>query len=96
MINVVIFSKDRPAQLELLLRSMKRFFVEWNKVHTSILYRHTTEDYRVGYEKTKRLHPEFNYVVELPGKFKEQTVSLVNPDNQATMFLVDDILFYRP
>jgi hypothetical protein len=93
MINVVIFSKDRPAQLELLLRSMKRFFVEWNKVHTSILYRHTTEDYRVGYEKTKRHHPEFSYVLEQPGKFKEQTVSLVNPDNQATMFFVDDMVF---
>ena len=93
MINVVIFSKDRPAQLELLLRSMKRFFVEWNKVHTSILYRHTTEDYRVGHEKTKRHHPEFSYVLEQPGKFKEQTVSLIKEENQATMFFVDDMVF---
>jgi len=93
MINVVIFSKDRPAQLELLLRSMKRFFVEWNMVHTHILYKYTNDDYRIGYEKIKLYHPEFDYVLEQPGKFKEQTVSLIRAENQATMFMVDDMVF---
>ena len=89
----MIFSKDRPAQLELLLRSMKKYFVEWNKVKTSILYKYSNEDYCRGYEKTKLYHHEFLYVLEEHGKFKEQTISLINPDNQATMFMVDDLVF---
>jgi len=93
MINVVIFSKDRPAQLELLLRSMKRFFVELSMVQTHILYKYTNDEYRRGYEKTKLYHSEFDYVLEQPGKFREQTINLVNPINQATMFMVDDMVF---
>jgi hypothetical protein len=93
MINVVVFSKDRPAQLELFLRSMKRFFVEWNMVSTSILYRYSSEEYHRGYDKTMKYHPEFLYVLEEPGKFKEQVLKMINPAHNATMFFVDDIVF---
>ena len=95
MINVVIFSKDRPAQLELLLRSMKKYFVEWKLVNISILFKYTSENFRKGYEKTKIYHSEFNYVVEEPDKFKSQVVNLIKPNHQATMFFADDMVFKK-
>jgi hypothetical protein len=72
---------------------MKRFFIEWTMVQTHILYKYTNEEYRKGYEKTKLYHSEFDYVLEQPGKFRDQTISLVSPNNQATMFMVDDMVF---
>jgi len=93
MINFIVFSKDRACQLELLLRSMKKHFTEWPMVKTSILYTYSTDDFRLGYEKTKQYHPEFSYVQEQPGRFKDQVIELIKPENQATMFFVDDQVF---
>ena len=59
--NIVIFSKDRPAQLDLFLRSMKQFFPDWHKsrdIH--ILYTYSDEAYGAGYVKTITLHPEMH------------------------------------
>jgi len=93
MINFIVFSKDRACQLELLLRSMKKHFTEWSMIKTSILYTYSTDDFRLGYEKTKQYHPEFSYVQEQPGRFKDQVIELIKPENQATMFFVDDQVF---
>jgi len=93
MVNFIIFSKDRACQLELLLRSMKIFFPEWPLVKTSILYTYSSEKFKKGYERTKQIHPEFSYVLEQPGDFKNHVISLINPTNQGTMFFVDDLVF---
>lgn len=92
MINIIIFSKDRACQLDLLLNSMKRFFREWREQHVSVLYACSGEGYRSGYEKVMRLHPEFHYARETA--FKEDVVRLFQDFRRPfTSFLVDDDMF---
>ncbi len=93
MINIIIFSKDRACQLELLLRSMKTFFFESSICNVSILYRYSNDLFKKGYDRTILLHPEYNYVLEENGGFKRQLISLIKTELKGTMFLVDDIIF---
>lgn len=51
--KVLIPSKDRTAQLDLLLYTIDRFAPQLEPV---VLYKVSSEDYRAGYEKVKRLH----------------------------------------
>jgi len=89
--NIIIFSKDRGCQLELLLRSMKIHFKEWDKQKISILYTYSNVPFKNGYEITKKLHPEFNYVLEKD--FKKDLLSLMDKTIELSTFLVDDIIF---
>lgn len=93
MINIIIFSKDRACQLELLLRSMKIFFFEHKICKVSILYKYSDERFKAGYNSVKYLHPEYYYVQEIGGGFKAQVGSLMDEQYPLTMFLVDDIVF---
>jgi hypothetical protein len=91
MINLIIFSKDRACQLDLLLRSIKVFFKGWDKLTFNIIYKYSSEDYRKGYEKVKSIHKEFNYVLETD--FKRDTLRYLSTNNPLTMFGVDDDVF---
>jgi hypothetical protein len=92
--NIVIFSKDRPAQLDLFLRSMKKFFPEWHKFNdVHILYTYSNEAYGAGYVRTITVHPEFHYAFENKGNFKMDTLNLIKKDRNFTMFFVDDNVF---
>jgi hypothetical protein len=96
MINVVIFSKDRAAQLELLLRSFKQFFREWSSLNVSVVYKASTFDFEKGYDLCINNHPEFTYVNEDLQSFKDATLASVKHENPFTFFLVDDIVFKEP
>lgn len=93
MINVVIFSKDRAAQLDLLLRSFKRFFNEWELCNTTIILNASNEQFKKGYELCKQLHPEFMFVDDQEVQFKRAVVLSVDDNNPITFFLVDDNLY---
>ncbi len=97
MLDVVIFSKDRACQLELLLRSIKRFFAEWQESNIQVLYTHSTPEFGRAYEGVRAQHPEFRYVCELdsPLGFRELTLGLVGGGTYLT-FLVDDDVFKAP
>jgi len=92
-INVVIFSKDRACQLELLLRSFKKCFSEWDQAEITVVYKTDNHAFAQGYQLCQKLHPEFNYVSESSTSFKQATLNAINEDNSLTMFLVDDIVF---
>lgn len=94
MVNIVIFSKNRACQLELLLRSIKEKFVKWNESKISILYKATTEEYESGYQLVIKLHPEFKFVKE--SNFKDDLIRLTDTFSKFTMFFVDDNVFIRP
>ena len=64
MLRVIIPSKDRPAQLDLLLRSIKRFSLDWSDNSIFILYRTTTDEFAAGYKKLMEEHPQFVYCEE--------------------------------
>ena len=89
--NIVIFSKDRGCQLELFLRSMKTHFKEWENQNINILYTYTNNKFAMGYDITKKLHPEFNYKLEK--NFKSDLLTLINKNEKLSTFFVDDIIF---
>jgi len=94
MVNILIFSKNRAAQLELLLRSIKEFFTDWLDFKFNILYTYGTNEYERSYEILKKIHPEFNYILETD--FKAQIVSIIDPEMPYTLFFVDDNVFKEP
>jgi len=89
--NFIIFSKDRGCQLELLLRSIKKYFKEWKEYSINVLYTYSNDDFGKGYDITKKLHPEFNYKFE--ENFKIDLLSLIDENKKYTIFFVDDIVF---
>jgi len=97
MLNIIIFSKDRPAQLELLLRSMKFYFKEFYEYKINILYTYSSDFFKEGYEKLFKIHNDnnINYIKETL-KFKEHVLLLLNQDNPYSVFFVDDIIFKSP
>lgn len=90
---VVVFSKDRACQLDLLLRSLKEYCREWRDFSVAVLFTASNEQFEKGYEIVRRDHPEFSYVRE--NDFKEDLMTIVNdrPSNNYVMFLVDDMVF---
>jgi len=91
MINLIIFSKDRASQLELLIKSIKEYFVCWDKYRWNVLYKASTPKFQEGYKIVHSKHPEFNYICE--SDFKKDFISLMDIKNQYTMFAVDDNVF---
>lgn len=81
MIRFIIFSKDRPAQLDRLLRSIKEFYPE---CLYSVIYKASTPDYEYGY-----------YSISEPAireeDFKQDVINFMDKD--CTAFLVDDMQF---
>ena len=91
LLNVIIFSKDRAMQLDLLLQSiLLNFNVEDYKLN--ILYKASNDEYNRGYNIIRDLYPQFNYKKE--ENFKEDLVSLFN-DSEYTTFLTDDDIIYQ-
>ncbi len=91
MIQIIIFSKDRALQLELLLRSMKEYFLGLENYRVNVLYTYSNENYRLGYEKLKKIHNDIFYKKEK--SFKTDLIEMVDQNKKYLMFLVDDIIF---
>jgi hypothetical protein len=92
MINIIIFSKDRACQLDLLLSSMKRYFEQWREQSISVLYTTSTEEFDTGYRRVIELHPEVEHVRE--ADFKTDLVRIFRDRSRDyTSFLVDDDMF---
>jgi hypothetical protein len=97
MLNIIIFSKDRACQLELLLRSMKIYFKEFNDYKINVLYTYSKDKFKEGYDKLFKIHNDknINYIRETES-FKNHVLLLLNQDNPYTVFFVDDIIFKNP
>jgi hypothetical protein len=99
---VLIFSKDRAAQLDLLLRSMTKHDNGgiWN--HIMVLYKSSNDEFERGYKKiyhninTGGIYPttmcwDENDPDALP--FKEELLCIINTtEPKYIMFLVDDMI----
>jgi hypothetical protein len=94
-LNVIIFSRDRACQLDLLLRSILEFVEGREQIRFSILYKASSSDYELGYEMLKDMFPMFHFVDEQDSflDFKIQTMVLIDRSIPLLMFLVDDDLF---
>lgn len=92
MINVILWSKDRAAQLDLTLQTYKKHFKEWESQSLNIIYKVSNDQYNDGYNMVKLLHPEFNFVKET--NFRTNTLDMIfSSKKEYTAFLVDDDVF---
>jgi hypothetical protein len=80
-ITIIVFSKNRACQLELLLRSLQQF--QYNSP-VSVLYT-CNPGFEAGYKKLIEMYPEITFIREV--NFKQQLVCLIG---EYTMFMVDD------
>lgn len=89
--NIIIFSKNRPAQLDLLLRSMCEFFPR--DTAPVIIYAHDPQ-YADGYRQVINASQCLWHYQD--GPLKEKVLEAIKPNHPHTMFLVDDDVFVRP
>ena len=83
-IKTIIFSKNRPCQLELLLRSLN--------IPATILFTYDPE-FEEGYNKLIKMYPNFDFVKETD--FKRQIIVL-SKSKKYVMFLCDDDIMINP
>lgn len=89
--NIIIFSKDRSCQLDLFLRSMKFYFDEWYNHKINIIYTYSNKEYSKGYDIIQKEHYDINFIKEK--NFKKDLLTLINKDEEHTVFFVDDNIF---
>ena len=89
--NVCIFSRNRPLQLQALLRSVKNFVHPCG--HVTVLYRYD-EKYLAALDEVKEAHADCDFKED--DNFKQQVVSFLESSSGHCFFLVDDIVFRRP
>ena len=89
MLDLLIFSKDRPAQLDLLLRSLMRFILPDRRVRARVIWKSSDHDFRDGYAKITQKHGGRCEFVE-ERDFRSDVVCFVTESTSAIMFMVDD------
>jgi hypothetical protein len=98
--NVIIFSKDRAAQLDLLLRSIEKNFAKPYYQNVTVIFRASNQSFVDGYKKLikkwgrkDKATGYVSWINEEQTSFKEATISAIQSTREFTMFLVDDIVF---
>lgn len=91
-VDVLIFSKDRPAQLELLLRSIDTFAAG---IYSSVcvLWTCSSRVFEPGYRLLAEEHPAVRFGAERD--FHIDTREWLHQAGEIVSFLVDDDVFYR-
>jgi hypothetical protein len=92
MITSIVFSKDRPLQLDLTLKSIKKNMpiVE----HVTVIYTTSNhEDFILAYQKLISEHPGVKFVKQGDDIYKD---ILNNLRYKYTIFFTDDDIVYRP
>jgi len=93
VIDCLVFSKDRAAQLDLLLRSIRRHAPSLYQSLT-VLYTGSSADYLRGYQVCFAEHEEAKFILE--HDFEVQTRLWLDFEMiDYVSFLVDDDVFYR-
>jgi len=90
--QLIIFSKNRACQLNLLLDSLKTNApLLFDKI--SVLYKTDNEDYLYGYQKLFEKYPSIYFFNE--NNFRKDLFKLIDDEIEATTFMVDDAVVYN-
>lgn len=93
MNNLIIWSKDRAAQLELLLRTV--YSQAYNLFDSvNVIYKATTPDFECGYQIVKQSRPDILLWSEHFINFENQT-KLLADNCDSVYFSTDDTILYR-
>ena len=90
MFNIIIFSKDRACQLDLLLRSFRDYFRGDMDDNIRVLYTYSDDKYKEGYDILMGHKYGVPMILEESSNFKRDTEALIMPELPYTLFLVDD------
>ncbi|WP_154647901.1 hypothetical protein [Pedobacter arcticus] len=93
--SFIVFSKDRPMQLDALLKSLFHYTKGNFKIH--VVYAVTDKEYAKGYKQVKKefLGLPVSFIMEK--SFKKDLNTIVgNIQIGRVFFLVDDIIFKAP
>lgn len=89
--QLIIFSKNRACQLNLLLDSIKENIVDlFDIIH--VLY-YSDSDYIRSYEKLKEKYIEINFFNE--NNFRIDLINLIDDEIGSTTFMVDDAVIFK-
>lgn len=94
--NIIVFSKNRACQLELFIRSMKKYFKEFEEFQIKILYKSVGHEFDKSYEKLKEIHPDKNLIWQTDLGFQNCLINIFDKKEKYTVFFVDDIVFKEP
>lgn len=94
-IHGIVFSKDRPLQLDALLESY--FGLVENAAPLTILYRPSNDEYRAAYQQIAEYNKGRPAQFIEEKSFKNDLLTALNlADSQRIFFLVDDDIFIAP
>ena len=92
MITSIIFSKDRPLQLDLTLKSICKNFLAQNNI--SVLYKETT-GYADSYKTLQSEHPNVIFYKQGHSIFQDIDRIVSQSEDKYIVFFTDDNIFYR-
>lgn len=69
MIHIIIFSFNRALQLDALLSSIQKYWINISH-HVTILYNTTDNSYQKGYNILKQKYPTYSFTKETIGNYK--------------------------
>lgn len=90
--DLIVFSKDRPSQLNTLLRSIE---LNSNNLFNSInvILTWSKPEFYEGYRKLFKLHPLVQWTIEKG--FRYTTIEMIKNSSEFICMMVDDDVFYR-
>jgi hypothetical protein len=96
-LNAVVFSFDRAAQLELLLRSLRENVAEYSEIAISVLFKTTHAESAAAYDEVSQLHPEVEFASESDPRevpLQSQILRLLDrrPRDHFAFFVDDDVI----
>lgn len=89
--KVLIFSKNRACQLNLLLKSLYKNAPQFSDI--TVIYTWSDEEFKLGYNKLIKLYPDVKFVVE--NGFRNTTLQVIEKSDELICPMVDDDIVYR-
>jgi len=90
-VNCVIFSKDRPMQLDACLRSIDRFEPYAGPI--TVIYQATSSDFETGYALLMESAADVEFIEQ--SSFEDDVLTATDGELEYTVFHTDDDVFYR-
>jgi hypothetical protein len=92
MITAIVYSKDRPLQLDLCLNSIAKNFDQASSV--IVIYK-ATDIYEESYRTLQSEHPDVNFILQGGSIFKDTLDMISSTENDFVCFFTDDDIVYQ-